>query len=259
MSFSQLPHDIMGLIWDEKVKIEKLEKAQAFSRRNHKRVMKELELRNIKLDVVDLEVNYNIYGFGKNHTNLFYDIVDELDLDHLSIEEQEERVELFIFHQGIYPIKKEHRIFYYRRCKKGRTILYYINQDKIDTRKKIADMKGARFRLNRHIFGQIHMIKYNCWEDYELDEKYFFLRDTKKYGYGGHMCGDKEPYGTKIYRESLEVEPEPEPEPSPEPEKQYCFLEEDEDGDAIISGDFYMGDTDTLQDLLDFVTEQEGV
>ena len=80
VSFSDLSHDIMEMIWNEKVKIEKLDKAEESARRNYPLVLDELrDVVNRRLYGVYMTYEeWDKYGMGKGG-DLWRYVYDELD------------------------------------------------------------------------------------------------------------------------------------------------------------------------------------
>lgn len=212
MDFSMLSHDIMEQIWNEKVKIEKLEKAEKSAKKGFPLVIKELKKVSMKdTDIIDTEENYNEYGMGEG-SNIYAECADELNLPDSQYTEEEEdaMIASYIEEKNIVPIINNDRynnpFIEYFQIFMNDKILKRIKKNRRVLARKIREAKQWDFQTDKHIFSILSVIRDRGYTDAPLEDRFYFLRPTAQYGFGGHMNTDIEGFGTMIYREQIDAE-----------------------------------------------------
>lgn len=202
-----LSHDIMEKIWNEKVKMEKLEKAEKSARSGFPRVMKELKSISWRdTDVVDTLENYNTFGMGDGsaiYAETSWDVPDNLT------PEEEDAFILSYIAENIVPIINTDNntpFVEYFKIFRNDEILKIIKRRKRGALNSIRNKKQWHFQTDEHIFSPLSIIRNRCYEDAPLEDKFYFLRPTAEYGFGGHMNTDIEGFGTMIYRMEINGE-----------------------------------------------------
>jgi hypothetical protein len=210
-----LSHDIMEIIWNEKVKMEKLEKAEKSAKRGFPWVMKELKSVSMRdTDIIDSLENYNTFGM-EDGSNIYEYVANELNLpdSQYTQEEEDDMVAEYIEENNIFPFITTnlcHNIVFveYYKLKNSDEMLKIINRRKRSALNSIRNRKQWEFQKDKHIFRTLSIIRDRGYIDAPLEDKFYFLRPTAQYGFGGHMNTDIEGYGTMLYRLEINEEAE---------------------------------------------------
>ena len=206
MDFSKCHWDVLAVIMEMKEKEEKLDKIENLSKKQSNRVMRELQKAGrMDYEVGDTLADYHNYGMGRG-SNIHKDILEDFlvsppppsvaekisgdfnflifnQFKDLTNEEQDKYIEEYIYQKDIYAVVNDNEyngcVHYFRPTRKGKTVMRNIEYH-------IESIKDLR-SINKWSFSDI----IDHWFSNPTLSSFKNLRNTKEYGFGGHMKYDK--------------------------------------------------------------------